>query len=165
MGFREFSSFNQALVAKQGWRILQSPDSLVARVLQARYFKNKDFLNAKLGWNPSFIWRSIIWGRHVIKNGLRWRIIDGHNVQVYKENWLLRPLTFRPVSKPTLPTNTLVFELINDENQWNERLIYNHFDKMDADRIVSIPLPRRPIKDQLLWHYEKRGQYTVKSGY
>lgn len=61
--------------------------------------------------------------------------------------------------------DTLVSEFINDENQWNEGLIYNHFDKMDADRIVSIPLPRRPIKDQLLWHYEKRGQYTVKSGY
>ena len=152
-------------MAKKGWRILQSPDSLVAKVLQARYFKNKDFFNVKLGLNHSFIWRSIICGSHVIKNGSRWRIEDGHNVKVYKENWLLRPLTFRPISKPTLPTDTLVSELINDENQWNERLIYNHFDKMDVDRIVSTPLPRRPMKDQLLWHYQKRSQYTVKSGY
>ena len=77
----------------------------------------------------------------------------------------MRPLTLRPISKPTLPTDTLVCELINDENQWNEGLIYSYFDKMDADRIVSISLPRRLMKDQLLWHYEKRGQCTVKSGY
>lgn len=36
---------------------------------------------------------------------------------------------------------------------------------MDADLIVGIPLPRRPMKDELLWHYEMRGQCTVKNGY
>lgn len=60
MGFQDFSNFNQTLVTKQGWRILKFPDSLVARVLKTRYFQNKDFLNAKLGSNPSFIWRSIL---------------------------------------------------------------------------------------------------------
>lgn len=45
--FRDFASFNLALVAKQGWRILQLPDSLVAKILQARYFKHCHFLNAK----------------------------------------------------------------------------------------------------------------------
>lgn len=60
MGFKEFSCFNYALVAKQGWRILQFPDSLVAQVLQARYFKQSNFLQAKLGSNPSSIWKSIL---------------------------------------------------------------------------------------------------------
>lgn len=36
LGFKDFTSFNQALVAKQGWRILQFPNSLVAKVLQAK---------------------------------------------------------------------------------------------------------------------------------
>ncbi|XP_024033484.1 uncharacterized protein LOC112095607 [Citrus clementina] len=139
--------------------------SLVARVLEAKYFKKADFLNAKLGSNPRFIWRSIIWGRQVILAGSRWRIGKGDKVQIYKASWIPRPSTFRPTSWPTLPKNSYVSMLINDDNQWDERKIYCHFDKLDADRIVSMPLPRQPKDDQILWHYDKQGRYSVKSGY
>lgn len=63
LGFREFSCFNQALIAKQGWRILHNPESLMAQILKAKYFKHSSFMEAKLGSNPSYVWRSILWGR------------------------------------------------------------------------------------------------------
>lgn len=165
MGFRDFTSFNQALVAKQGWRILQFPNSLVAKLLQVRYFKDGQFLNAKLGSKPSFIWRSILWGRQVIDKGIRWRIGDGEQVQIYKGNWLPRPSLFKPVSPPSLPIDFTVSELIDANNQWKVGLIYQHFMKEDADMITKIPLPSKPMTDQVTWHYDKRGNYTVKSGY
>ena len=75
LGFRDISCFNQALVAKQSWRIIHDPESLMARVLKARYFKHDDFLNAKIGTNPSFIWRSILWTNN--SKMLKWRIGSG----------------------------------------------------------------------------------------
>ena len=51
LGFRDFSSFNQALVAKQGWRILHNLDALMSKILTAKYFKHIDFMEAKLGSN------------------------------------------------------------------------------------------------------------------
>lgn len=52
VGFRDMSSFNQALIAKQGRRLIQYPDSLTAKVMKARYFKQTDFLKAKADYNP-----------------------------------------------------------------------------------------------------------------
>ncbi|KAH9684606.1 putative reverse transcriptase/RNA-dependent DNA polymerase [Citrus sinensis] len=143
----------------------ESLNSLVAKVLKARYFKHDDFMNARLGSKPSFIWRSVLWGRQVIQKGSRWRIGNGENVKVYKSNWIPRPSTFRPISAPTMAPDTTVAELIDSEQHWKEKLICDHFRAEDAKAISQIPLPRRPHDDQLIWHYDKRGQYSVKSGY
>ncbi|KAH9681143.1 putative reverse transcriptase/RNA-dependent DNA polymerase [Citrus sinensis] len=154
LGFRDISSFNQALVAKQSWRIIQDSESLMARVLKARYFKHEGFLNAKIGTNPSFIWRSILWGRKIILKGTRWRIGSGEDVQVYNSNWLPRPTTFRPISPRTLAVDTKVVDLIGPEREWKMDLIRQYFVQEDADIIQRIPLPRSSARDELCWHYD-----------
>uniref|UniRef100_A0A453KW74 Uncharacterized protein n=1 Tax=Aegilops tauschii subsp. strangulata TaxID=200361 RepID=A0A453KW74_AEGTS len=63
LGFRDLQAFNQALLAKQAWRILTSPSSLVARVLKARYFRDSSILTATCPSNASYTFRSILHGR------------------------------------------------------------------------------------------------------
>jgi hypothetical protein len=46
IGFRDFSLFNQAMLGKQGWRLLVRPDSLCAKVLKGKYYPSSDFLSA-----------------------------------------------------------------------------------------------------------------------
>ena len=36
LGFRDLECFNQALVAKQAWRILSQPDCLMSKILRAK---------------------------------------------------------------------------------------------------------------------------------
>ncbi|KAH9685373.1 reverse transcriptase domain-containing protein [Citrus sinensis] len=165
LGFRDLSSFNQALVAKQGWRLVRYPNSSMARVMKARYYKNYTFWNAKVGSNPSFIWRSILWGSQVIKKGVRWRIGDGKNVLVYKDNWIPRLATFQPISPKTLPPETVVADLINSENKWRADKLEQHFMKEDIEAILKILLPSGKEEDEVLWHFDKKGEYSVKSGY
>ncbi|KAH9685475.1 reverse transcriptase domain-containing protein [Citrus sinensis] len=155
----------RALVAKQSWRIIKYPESLMAKILQAKYFKGVDFLQAKLGSKPSFVWRSIIWGRQVIVNGMRWRIGTGDSVKIYKSQWIPRPQTFTPISAPILDMDCAVAELIDENHKWKESLIQQHFNSEDAELISRILLPSSPKPDQILWHYDKKGNYSVKSGY
>jgi hypothetical protein len=43
IGFRDLRLFNLAMLGKQGWRLIENPDSLCARVLKGRYFNGVDF--------------------------------------------------------------------------------------------------------------------------
>jgi hypothetical protein len=70
MGFRNFADFNQALLAKQAWRLQTNPDSLCSRVLRARYYKGGRFLTALCPKGASFTWKIIIHGRELLKEGL-----------------------------------------------------------------------------------------------
>lgn len=71
---RPKSDFNQALLAKQAWRNLHYPDSLLAKVFKARYFPRSSILKANIGYNPSLVWRSIRWGSELLQQGIRWRV-------------------------------------------------------------------------------------------
>ena len=67
MGFQNLHAFNLAMLAKQAWRLLTRPDSLISRIYKARYFLFSDVLNAQLGYNPSYAWRSIYSSLEVIQ--------------------------------------------------------------------------------------------------
>ncbi|XP_042988623.1 uncharacterized protein LOC122316153 [Carya illinoinensis] len=89
LGFRNFSSFNLALLAKQGWNILTNPSSLSAQVLKQKYFPSGDLLHAKLSYRPSLAWRSMLAGVKLLKEGLQWSIGNGHSVRVLEMDTVL----------------------------------------------------------------------------
>ncbi|KAK3222494.1 hypothetical protein Dsin_009519, partial [Dipteronia sinensis] len=60
-----------------GRRILKKPDSLAARILKSCYFKECNFLEAKKKSSASYVWNSILWGRGLLEEGVRWRVGDG----------------------------------------------------------------------------------------
>uniref|UniRef100_A0A803NWP6 Reverse transcriptase domain-containing protein n=1 Tax=Cannabis sativa TaxID=3483 RepID=A0A803NWP6_CANSA len=74
LGFRSLVHHNQALLAKQAWRVFTTPDSIASQILKARYFRHSSFLEASKGHSPSFSWSSLLWGRELLKNGLIWKV-------------------------------------------------------------------------------------------
>ncbi|KAF7832946.1 putative ribonuclease H-like domain, reverse transcriptase zinc-binding domain-containing protein [Senna tora] len=131
---------NRALKSLQN-QLDANPSSLCAQVLKARYFPTESFLKAKLGYNPSLTWRSIIAGRQALELGISRRIGDGQTSLVFKDNWIPN------VKPPEVVSNLCVFP------------------PNIANNILSIPLPKTPKDDSWFWSLTPNGHYSVKSGY
>ncbi|KAK3212224.1 hypothetical protein Dsin_016930 [Dipteronia sinensis] len=165
LGFRDLSMFNQALLAKQGWRLVKYPNSLVARVLRGAYFLTSSFLKADCKQMCSLIWSSLCWGKGLLECGSRWRVGSGNSIRIYDDRWLPRPVTFKVIS-PCVQNNIyLVRHLRTVSGGWNNQLVRRLFFKEDVEMILSIPLSNTCRDDSMTWHYTADGEYTVRSGY
>lgn len=122
-------------------------------------------MDSQVGNNPSYVWRSIQWGKELLKQGSYWRIGTRDSVKVYEDRWIPRPTLFKPFSPKQLPEGTTLNKLRDEDGNWNEELIRNCFLEEDAISILSIPLSRYYRRDSLAWFYDKNGKYSVKSGY
>jgi hypothetical protein len=67
MGFRDMALFSQALLARLAWRLIQSPNSLYARVLKARYFPHGNILDIVFSSDPSLAWNGVQRGLELLK--------------------------------------------------------------------------------------------------
>ncbi|KAL5546466.1 hypothetical protein UlMin_006153 [Ulmus minor] len=115
--------------------------------------------------SSSFVWRSILWGRELYKQGLRCKIGSGWDTYIYHDCWLLRDGVFKISSPWVLGKFNKVSSLISTTGSWDSTLIRASFHEDEADAILSLPLPKRATSDSLIWHYHKSGHYTVRSGY
>src|ERR1044072_7682760 len=88
MGFRNFKYFNDALLAKQGWRLATCQDSLMSRCLKARYFPRLSFVDAPQGRLSSYTWRSVQQAGWIIKRGSYWRVGNGCSIKIWEHNWI-----------------------------------------------------------------------------
>lgn len=155
MGFRCLQQFNSALLAKQCWRLVQRPQSLVARVFKARYFPQSSFLNALVGSNPSFTWRSIVGSRSLLNAGLRWRVGNGASISIKHDKWVPRPHSFKVILPPSnLSEDARVSVLIDSEKgAWHDGMLTQNFLGMDVEAIRCIPICPTLPSDKLVWHF------------
>ncbi len=83
LGFRDWHAFNIDLLAKQGWRLLTNTHSFFYRTFKAKYFPSSNFLAAKVGFNPSLIWRSFLAARDLLKIGMEWKVRNGQSIHIW----------------------------------------------------------------------------------
>jgi len=165
LGFRNFSCFNRALLAKQGWRLIQYPESLAAQVLKAKYYPRSSFWEATGGHQPSFTWRSLLKGRELLKEGCYWRVGNGTRIKIWKDKWLPKSHNHLVHSTPRdLPAEANVSALIDHVNRaWRVQTIRQIFSHAQAEEIISIPLSNTDLQDELMWGCSKDGSFNVKS--
>ena len=166
MGFRNLQTFNLAMLAKQAWRLLTNPSTLVARIYRAKYYPSCDIMGAKLGSSPSYAWRSIYNSLEVIRRSTRWRVGNGKLIHIWEDKWLPTPTTHK-VCSPQLDFDDfpMVSSLIEvDMKRWKAGLIRATFLPFEAETILSIPLSYSLPDDSIVWIGNKRGVFSVKIG-
>ncbi|XP_057791345.1 uncharacterized protein LOC131008488 [Salvia miltiorrhiza] len=167
LGFRSLQLLNLALLGKLGWRLIDEPDALVCRVLKAKYFPHGDFLSAPVGHSPSFTWRSICAAQDLVRRGVRWRIGDGNMVRVYGDPWLRNDDSFWISGGQFSAFSELRVSdlMVPGSHRWDVALVNSLFTHDDAHNILGIPLTPNVHQDKMVWHFEEKGRYTVKSAY
>ena len=141
MGFKDLEKFNEAMLAKQVWRLLVDHSSLFYRVFSAKYFLSGSIFDAKVAsW--LFAWQSIVKASKLVQSGLLWRIGNGTKINIYNDRWLLGEVSACVVSpKIEEASNWVVANLLDPEGRgWNEQLVDDLFLPFEAQRIKSIPL-------------------------
>lgn len=77
-----------ALLANQGWRILQNEDTCLYRIFKAKYFFKVSFFESKLGANPSYAWRGILEAKRRLLEGCRWRVWTRKTIKIWSDVWI-----------------------------------------------------------------------------
>lgn len=60
----------------------------MAKLFKARYYPNSNFLATKLGDSSSFVWRSVLEDRNVIKFRVIRRVGLGLSVNILEDPWM-----------------------------------------------------------------------------
>ena len=119
-------------------------------------------MEAELGYNPSFVWRSLLEARNLIRAATVWKVRDGKSIKVDGHRWLPHPPQFRPEAEK----NMRVCDLFNpDSRQWHQQLLLHTFMPNTVAEIQLCNLGTTPDKDKLIWKENKNGAFSVKSAY
>nr|GEU52210.1 reverse transcriptase [Tanacetum cinerariifolium] len=129
-------------------------------------FRNVEAFNrallAKQGWrlliNPDAFWGRILKGIY----------FSNLNFLVAKKGSHLLALEYDDfyIPSPLGPfhNNNTVSDFIED-GHWNVRKLREHISASEAEMVLQIPISQTGSSDKLIWHFDPKGQYTVKSGY
>ncbi|KAL7150041.1 hypothetical protein ABFS83_05G081600 [Erythranthe nasuta] len=154
LGFHDLYSFNMAMLAKQAWRLVMNPESLLARPLKACYYPQRDFWSAMEAHPTLAIWRSIAAARPVLDCCIRMRIGNGRSTANWGHPWLsgkgnLFLFTPRPIS---LATRNRVSDILDPlAGSWNTSIVQEMFWLVDNFRILSTPVSGEHVEDRLFW--------------
>ena len=165
IGFCMIHEFNLALLEKQLWRLVQYPDSLVARVLRGMYYRLSLPLRVNSASSPSYVCTSISATRKLLLLGIRQKIHSGYEVKVWEDPWIsttpARPaIAVAPVLHPNMRVSDLIDQVIKE---WDVGLLEDYVSPADIPLIRSFAISSTHRRDTFCWSNTKNGQYTVKS--
>jgi hypothetical protein len=111
-------------------------------------------------------WHGIEYGLELLKEGMIWRVGTGRSINIWRDNWIPRDYNLKASPKEASARIRRVGQLLTQNpRKWNEELIKKICDPEDVMWILKQKIPSEPCEDLLAWHYERTGEFLVKSVY
>jgi ribonuclease HI len=164
IGFKDLRLFNQALLARQAWRLIQFPESLCAQLLKAKYYPSGNLIDTVFAGNASSTWQAIEYGLQLLKKGLIWRVGNGAQIRAWRDPWIPRG-DYKAVAPRRCCRYRWVSDFLRPDGTWDEQRVAHFFAAEDATEILKIKASTRNDADFLAWAPEKQGIYSVRSAY
>lgn len=166
LGFKDITSFNDALLAKLSWRILKNPTGLLARCLLGKYCTGTSFLKVKPSKTSSHGWRSVLIGRDLLMKQLGWLVGSGAAINIWDDPWMSWSEQLRPYGPSPEQFQYLKFcdMMIQNTSDWN-------LDKVELvlpfhkHQILKINPNICGAGDELVWLKSPTGEYSTRSSY
>lgn len=134
MGFKDIQQFNQALLAKQVWRLFHQKETLLYKVFKAKFFLEGCIFDASVLSKCSYVWRSILQAREAIQKGAIWRVGDGASIKVWDHRWLPDMSNSKVLSPRGTSPITLIKELlVPNSYRWGMDLLDSTFVPWEAE--------------------------------
>jgi hypothetical protein len=138
VGFRDMRLFNQALLARQAWRLIQFPHTLCAQILKTKYYPNGSLIDIVFTGNGSTMWHPIEYGLELLKQGVIWRVGNGAQIRAWRDTWI--PCDTTLLARP--PQRRCRYRWVADfmlpDGTWNEERIRYFFAEEDVTDILKI---------------------------
>ncbi|GJS58593.1 reverse transcriptase [Tanacetum coccineum] len=117
------------------------------------------------GSRPSWLWNNLLHGRDLLLRGVRWQVGNRQSISFWTQKWVPFNEDFF-IHSPLgpFPNGGKVLYFIGN-GAWNTRMLRKYVSVREAEIILGIPISQTGCPDKLVWHFDSKGQYTVKSGY
>jgi hypothetical protein len=165
VGFRDMRLFNQALLARQAWRLIQFTNTLCAQLLKAKYYPSGSLIDTVFTGNGSSTWHAIEYGLELLKKGVIWRVGNGAHIRAWRDPWIPKEANYYPRSIQGRCRFRRVSDFIASDGSWNTQRLQAYFTQEDVEDILKIHISNRIECDFIAWHPDKRGLFSVKSAY
>ena len=153
---------NQAMLAKQFWRIHQNTQSLLARTFKAKYFPRSSIHECQPKPHQSWFWRNIVkLDNRKLKEG-KWWVGNGTNIPLDHPAWF---------QTPNLHNSNLIIGIVADlidhaNHSWKPGLVRSLYPPSISSEILCIPISKPgSVTNSLMWKFSNSGDFNVKKAY
>lgn len=168
LGIKNIQATNMSLLCSAAWRIAQEPNSMIARILKAKYHPGTTIWLANKSVLKSAFWASLLKVWHHIENSCFYQIVNG-NISIWSTPWCHIWKNIHDhliIQSSNFSYPAVVRDLwVPGTKTWNVNVFRNLFSPYASDIIINTPIIQSYGEDMLCWKHNPSGTCTSKRSY